>query len=233
MRTRIQELRMLSGWRERSVPDAQQDLPGTSHHPDGQLSINLYTHCSVSFTSPLDPVGWGPRWLLSRGQPSPVKPPLYSVEERHRRDQSPWTIVQGVLAPVQFVIFLVSLGLVLRYLATGEGYSIAAASVVAKTVALYAIMITGSIWEREVFGRYLFALAFFWEDVFSILVLILHTAYLLALAFDLANAFDLMLLALAAYAAYVINATQFLLKLRAARRDQYGRLPTTGLRHAQ
>jgi len=138
-----------------------------------------------------------------------------------------------VLAPVQFVIFLVSLGLVLRYLATGEGYAIAAASVVIKTVALYAIMITGSIWEREVFGRYLFAPAFFWEDVFSILVLILHTAYLLALAFDLANALDLMLLALAAYAAYVINATQFLLKLRAARRDHCGQLPTAGLRHAQ
>jgi len=162
-----------------------------------------------------------------------VKPPLYSVEERHRRDQSPWTIVQGVLAPIQFVIFLVSLGLVVRYLATGEGYAIAAASVVVKTIALYAIMITGSIWEREVFGRYLFAPAFFWEDVFSILVLVLHTGYLLTLAFDMASASDLMLLALAAYAAYVINATQFLLKLRAARRDHCGQLSSTGLRHAQ
>ena len=145
-----------------------------------------------------------------------------------------------MLAPVQFVIFLVSLGLVVRYLATGEGYAIAAASVVVKTVALYAIMITGSIWEREVFGRYLFAPAFFWEDVFSILVLVLHTGYLLVLAFDMASAFDLMLLALAAYAAYVINATQFLLKLRAARLEQRVQielrsieLRSTGLRHAQ
>jgi 3-vinyl bacteriochlorophyllide hydratase len=226
---------MPSGRQDGSVAEAQQDLPTTSHHPDGQLSINLYTHCSVSFTGPLDPAGWGPHWLLSRGRPSPAKPPLYSVEERHRRDESPWTIVQGVLAPIQFVIFLVSLGLVVRYLATGEGYAIAAASVVVKTVALYAIMITGSIWEREVFGRYLFAPAFFWEDVFSILVLVLHTGYLLVLAFDMANAFDLMLLALAAYAAYVINATQFLLKLRAARREHHGQmeLRSTGLRHAQ
>jgi 3-vinyl bacteriochlorophyllide hydratase len=226
---------MPSGRQDGSVTEAQQDLPATSHHPDGQLSINLYTHCSVSFTSPLDPAGWGPHWFLSYGQASPVKSPLYSVEERHRRDESPWTIVQGVLAPIQFVIFLVSLGLVVRYLATGEGYAIAAASVVVKTVALYAIMITGSIWEREVFGRYLFAPAFFWEDVFSILVLVLHTGYLLVLAFDMANAFGLMLLALAAYAAYVINATQFLLKLRAARREHHGQmeLRSTGLRHAQ
>ena len=42
-------------------------------------------------------------------------------------------------------------------------------------------MITGSIWEKDVFGRYLFAPAFFWEDVFSMLVLALHTAYLAAL----------------------------------------------------
>ena len=44
--------------------------------------------------------------------------PLYTVEERSRRDATPWTMVQGVLAPVQFGVFLVSLGLVLNYLAT-------------------------------------------------------------------------------------------------------------------
>ncbi|MBV8870531.1 MAG: 2-vinyl bacteriochlorophyllide hydratase, partial [Acetobacteraceae bacterium] len=98
-----------------------------------------------------------------------------------------------------------------------DGFAAATASVVVKTLALYAIMITGSIWEKVVFGRYLFAPAFFWEDVFSMLVLALHTAYLVALAADLGDARSQMLLALAAYATYVINATQFLLKLRAAR----------------
>ena len=47
-----------------------------------------------------------------------------------------------------------------------------------KTLALYAIMITGSIWEKVVFDKWLFAHAFFWEDVFSMLVLALHTGYL-------------------------------------------------------
>jgi 3-vinyl bacteriochlorophyllide hydratase len=126
-------------------------------------------------------------------------------------------MVQGVLAPLQFVVFLVSLALVLRFLSTGDGYAAAAASVVVKTGALYAIMVTGAIWEKVVFGRYLFARAFFWEDVFSILVLALHTAYLAALFLGLGTPQDQMMLALAAYAAYVINATQFLLKLREAR----------------
>lgn len=144
---------------------------------------------------------------------------LYSPEERVRRDQTPWTAVQGALAPVQFAIFLVSVTLVLRFLWTGDGERAASVSVVVKTVALYAIMITGSIWEKAVFGRYLFAGPFFWEDVLSMLVLSLHTAYLGALAFGLLGPYGLMLLALAAYATYVVNAAQFLLKLRAARLD--------------
>ncbi|MGQ0455691.1 MAG: 2-vinyl bacteriochlorophyllide hydratase [Hyphomicrobium sp.] len=144
-------------------------------------------------------------------------PALYTAEQRRRRDASRWTLVQGVLAPVQFAIFLVSLWLVVRYLMTGVGEDAATASVVIKTLALYAIMITGAIWEKDVFGQYLFAPAFYWEDVFSMLVLALHTAYLLALFTGALSVSGLMFLALAAYAAYVVNAAQFVLKLRAAR----------------
>lgn len=102
--------------------------------------------------------------------------PLYTPEQRRRRDSTRWTLVQGILAPIQFLLFLISLVLVLRYLATGTGAAAATLSIVAKTCALYAIMITGSIWEKIVFGRWLFVPAFFWEDVFSMLVLALHTA---------------------------------------------------------
>lgn len=150
---------------------------------------------------------------------APAKPraPLYSPEERARRDATRWTLVQGLLAPVQFLVFLVSLGLVLRFLLTGHGETAAAVSVLVKTLTLYTIMVTGCIWEKVVFDRWLFAPAFFWEDVFSMLVLALHTAYLLAWFNGWLDAREQMLLALAAYAAYVINAGQFLLKLRAAR----------------
>ena len=146
-----------------------------------------------------------------------VSRPLYTPEERMRRDRTTWTLVQGILAPVQFLVFLASLGLVLNYLTTGHGLVAAEVSVVVKTLVLYTIMITGCIWEREVFGKYLFAPSFFWEDVFSMLVLALHTAYLFALAFGWGDTHFQMWLALAAYAAYVINAAQFVLKLRAAR----------------
>ena len=143
--------------------------------------------------------------------------PLYSPEEKRRRDASPWTLVQGVLAPIQFAVFAVSLALVLHYLLTGAGGQAATASVVIKTLVLYTIMITGAIWENAIFGRYLFAPAFFWEDAVSMVVIALHTAYLAALLTGSLDSHGLMLLALAAYAAYLLNAAQFVLKLRAAR----------------
>jgi 3-vinyl bacteriochlorophyllide hydratase len=145
---------------------------------------------------------------------------LYTPEQRRRRDKSPWTLVQGILAPLQFLVFLISLGLVLRFLWTGEGLAAATYSIVAKTLILYTIMITGSIWEKAVFDKYLFAGPFFWEDVFSMLVLALHTAYLAVWWFDLLTVHQQLWLALAAYAAYVINAAQFLIKLRAARLER-------------
>lgn len=143
---------------------------------------------------------------------------LYTPEERARRDASPWTRVQGVLAAVQFLVFLVSLALVLRCLLTGDGARAANISVVIKTLTLYTIMVTGAIWERDVFGQYLFARPFFWEDVVSMGVIALHTAYV-ALLWKGAATHTLMVVALVAYATYAINAGQFVWKLRRARLD--------------
>jgi 3-vinyl bacteriochlorophyllide hydratase len=148
--------------------------------------------------------------------------PLYTAEQRARRDASRWTLVQGLLAPAQFLVFLVSLALVLRFLMTGAGYEAATLSILVKTGFLYLIMITGAIWEKIVFGQYLFAPAFFWEDVFSFAVIALHTAYVWVLFKGGFGAQIEMTVALAAYTAYVINAGQFLRKLRMARRDMEG-----------
>jgi len=145
---------------------------------------------------------------------------LYTPAQKKRRDESVWTIVQGVLAPLQFFAFIISLVLVVRYMVSGDGYMLATWSILIKTGFLYAIMVTGAIWEKVVFGQYLFADAFFWEDVFSFLVIALHTAYVWALVSGALGPMELMALALAAYAAYVINAGQFLRKLRMAHLGQ-------------
>lgn len=152
----------------------------------------------------------------ARGQARQARP-LYTPEEQLRRDKTPWTLVQGLLAPFQFVVFLVSLVLVVRCLRTGEGAMAADLSVIAKTLTLYTIMVTGSIWEKVVFGKWLFAPAFFWEDVVSMLVIALHTAYLVMLLGKFGTVEARLTVALAAYLTYVVNAAQFVLKLRAAR----------------
>lgn len=145
--------------------------------------------------------------------------PLYTAEQRRRRDASPWTLVQGVLAPLQFLVFFASVILVVRYLTTGEGLDIATASIILKTFILYAIMITGAIWENDVFGKYLFAPAFFWEDAVSMIVIALHTAYLVMLVAGIGSPGQQLAVALAGYATYVVNAAQFIWKLRLARLD--------------
>jgi 3-vinyl bacteriochlorophyllide hydratase len=189
------------------------NLRSLSKAQSSRLSRNLYAWSGFDSFFP----------ELSDQSAASRRPPgkmLYTPEQRRRRDASRWTIVQGILAPLQFLVFLVSAGLVLRYLATGEGLTAATISIVAKTFVLYVIMVTGSLWEHHVYGRYLFAPAFFWEDAVSMMVLALHTAYLGALATGWLSPRGQMFLALAAYVAYVINATQFVLKLRAARRGQ-------------
>ena len=98
--------------------------------------------------------------------------------------------------------------------------TVANASVLIKTGLLYTIMITGSIWEKDVFGVWLFAEPFFWEDVVSFGVIALHSWYVVALVTGSLGTQALMTVALAAYATYVVNAIQFILKLRAARRAE-------------
>jgi 3-vinyl bacteriochlorophyllide hydratase len=146
-----------------------------------------------------------------------TRKPLYSQEQRKKRDATVWTLVQGVLAPIQFLVCLISLFFVLRYLLSGKGYEIATLSVITKTALLYLIMVTGSIWEKVVFGKFLFAESFFWEDVFSMLVISLHTLYLYFLVFGGVSKQGLMYIALGAYTSYFINAGQFIYKLRIAR----------------
>lgn len=157
--------------------------------------------------------------MLKNRPPQPARRALYTAAERARRDATKWTLVQGILAPMQFLAFAVSLALVARYLLTGDGYAAASLSVVVKTGFLFLIMVTGAIWEKVVFGQYLLAPAFFWEDVFSFAVIALHTAYILTLWAGVLSPAGQMALALAAYAAYAVNAAQFIRKLRLARLD--------------
>ena len=133
---------------------------------------------------------------------------MYTPEQMARRNASVWTKVQAILAPVQFVAFLISFGLVVRYLSTGQGYAIANASVLVKIALLWAITITGMIWEHEIYGHYFLAREFFWEDVGNAVAMLTHNVYFLARALHWPDR-TVMLLMLLAYCTYLVNCAQF------------------------
>lgn len=142
---------------------------------------------------------------------------MYTPEQFARRQATPWTKVQYVLAPIQFLVFLGSLALVLRYLSTGEGYWITTVTVWVKIALLWALTISGMLWEKDVYGHYFMAKEFFWEDLGNLVAIITHNAYFVVqgLGWDERGVMTVMLIA---YITYMINAVQFIVKgIRAGR----------------
>lgn len=135
----------------------------------------------------------------------------YTPEQMLRRQKSKWMPVQAFLAPVQFVIFFISLALIIHFIATGRGFWIANISVMIKVVVLWIMAVTGAFWEKDVFGHYAFAKEFWWEDFFSTFVLISHTLYVVGF-FLKWEEMTLVYIALIAYLTYCINAYQFVRK---------------------
>lgn len=145
----------------------------------------------------------------------------YTAEQLEKRDNSKWTTVQVVLAPLQFLVFVISFGLVIRYLVTGSGYTVATVSVLIKIALLWAITITGMFWEKDVFGKWFLAPQFFWEDFMNAVAMLLHNLYFLAQWAGWSER-AIMTLMLVAYSSYLVNCTQFFIRGMKARKQRVG-----------
>ncbi|MEI7554766.1 2-vinyl bacteriochlorophyllide hydratase [Candidatus Chlorohelix sp.] len=135
----------------------------------------------------------------------------YTTEQMERKAKSKWTIVQYIGAPIQILILFISLGFVIYTLTTDKLFDITNFTIIFKTAFLYFMFITGMFWEKEVIGAYYLSREFFWEDVVSTIVLILHTAYVIALITNLDHK-ALLILILVAYFTVLVNAIQYLVK---------------------
>lgn len=135
----------------------------------------------------------------------------YTPEQLEKRNNSKWTMVQAVLAPLQFLMFIISFSLVVHYLVTGNGFAIANVSVLIKIGLLWLITITGMIWEKEIFGHWFLAPQFFWEDVGNAVAMLMHNLYFLA-RWQGWSEQAIMMLMLLAYVSYMFNCAQFILK---------------------
>lgn len=136
---------------------------------------------------------------------------MYTPEQLARREASPWTRVQIILAPIQFLAFLISFFLVVRYLMTGQGYLATTISVWVKIVLIWALTITGMLWEKDVYGHYFMAREFFWEDLGNLIAILTHNAYFIV-QWSGWEPRSVMFVMLFAYITYLLNATQFIVK---------------------
>ncbi|NCC31894.1 MAG: 2-vinyl bacteriochlorophyllide hydratase [Chloroflexia bacterium] len=136
---------------------------------------------------------------------------MYTEDQLRRRERSRWTKVQIILAPIQFVVFLISFALVLRYLATGEGYLITTISIWLKIALIWALTITGMLWEHDMFDHYFMAKEFFWEDVGNLIAIITHNLYFVAQWMG-ADSRTVMWVMVFAYVTYLFNAVQFIIR---------------------
>lgn len=134
---------------------------------------------------------------------------MYTPEQLRRRESSRWTRVQIVLAPIQFLVFLVSFALVVRYLASGEGHTAATLSIWLKIALLWLLTITGMLWEHDMFGHYFMAREFFWEDLGNLVAIITHNLYFVAQWLG-ADQRTVMWVMVVAYLTYLLNAAQFI-----------------------
>jgi 3-vinyl bacteriochlorophyllide hydratase len=132
----------------------------------------------------------------------------YTADQLERRARSKWTRVQIILAPIQFLIFLISFALVVHYLRTGEGYWIATVSVWVKIALIWVLTITGMLWEYDMYDHYFMAKEFFWEDLGNLIAILTHNAYFVAIWLG-ADTQTQMWVMVVAYVSYLLNAVQF------------------------
>lgn len=145
---------------------------------------------------------------------------MYTPDQLRRREASRWTRVQIILAPIQFVAFVISFALVVRYLATGNGYMAATISVWIKIALIWVLTITGMLWEYDMFDHYFLAKEFFWEDIGNLIAIITHNLYFVAQWMG-ADSRTVMWVMVFAYITYLFNAAQFVARgVRSARQRQ-------------
>jgi len=131
----------------------------------------------------------------------------FTPEELARRNATIWTPIVLYIALVQFIAYFAGFYLVIRFLMTGEGYQAATVIVWIKILLMWAVTVTGMIWEKVVVNHWLMAKQYFWEDFGNIVAMITHNAYFMAVWMGLSQR-DIMLIMLFAFITYIFNLVQ-------------------------
>jgi len=139
--------------------------------------------------------------------------PRYTPEQLRKRNNSVWTKVQLILAPIQFVVFIIGVILtVMYYTGSLENFSLVTWALLIKTIFLVVLFVTGAFFEKEVFDIWVFSPEFYWEDIGSSVATVFHFLYFVLAYLDFSKE-ALVWSALVAYFTYVVNAIQYLVRI--------------------
>lgn len=135
-----------------------------------------------------------------------------SEEMVARRSASIWTKIHPVFALGQLLAFFVSVGLLIGYLRGTVSFEVVHQSVVVKVALMVGAIITGALWEKDVFGQYWFAPQFMAEDTMTVNVFLLHAAYLGMAYAHPENIPTQLGMLIVAYGVYVANVAQYVVR---------------------
>ena len=144
--------------------------------------------------------------------------PLKLVLER--RKASVWTRIHPVFALAQLLVFFVSVSLLVAYLLHAVPYAAVHDSVLVKIGLMLGAVVTGALWEHDVYGRWWFAHEFIIEDTMTANVFVLHVAYLVVAYVWPANGKAMLAMLGVAYGVYALNVAQYVVQHAGVRRLQ-------------
>jgi len=136
---------------------------------------------------------------------------------QERRAASIWTKIHPVFAIAQLLVFLVSLLLLGLYALHAVPFHAVHVSVLVKVALMLGAIVTGALWERDVFGWWWFAPDYLVEDATTVMVVALHVAYLVLVYFWPANTHAIVAMLCVAYTVYAINVAHYIIRNRQMR----------------
>lgn len=137
-------------------------------------------------------------------------PEAAPLSVRDRRAASLWTMIHPLFAIGQLLAFLVSVGLLIAYFRGSVPFHVVHVSVLAKIALMVGAVVTGSLWERDVFGYFWFAPEFLFEDVMTLVVFIFQMSYLAMVALHPDRMPAIVGMLCAAYVVYLANVAQYI-----------------------
>jgi 3-vinyl bacteriochlorophyllide hydratase len=126
-----------------------------------------------------------------------------------RRANSMWTRIHPIFALGQLGAFVVSLGILIAYFAGAASFTAVHESVLIKIALMIGAIVTGALWEHDVYGPYWFAPEFFLEDAMTVNVFLLHIAYLIAVYSHPSEPIYALIMLGIAYVVYAANVAQY------------------------